>query len=334
MLGGLRRGVKLSIAPTIGQGWLLCRSTALLARVTASAAGHPKSLCLAAGGVVALTLMMTMHERYRRLAQLIRVHAVTMTSRTRSGHVGSCLSMAELIAVLYEGILKADPGNPRWPDRDRFILSKGHAAAGLYPALAEKGFFSREWMESYYCDDGRLSGHANHHVPGVELTTGSLGHGLPVAVGMALAARREGRRHRIFVLMSEGDCNEGATWEAAMLATRHRLGNLVAIVDANGIQALGNVEDIVALEPLPKKFEAFGWSVREIDGHDVGQVESALLAVPFREDTPSVVVARTVKGKGLSDMENTLRAHYRHVPEEKLAKAYQELGVDDALGVQ
>lgn len=242
--------------------------------------------------------------------------------------------MAELIAVLYEGILKVDPANPGWPDRDRFILSKGHAVAGLYGALVEKGFFPREWMETYYRDDGKLSGHANHHVPGVELSTGSLGHGLPVGTGMAIAARRDGRKHRVFVLLSEGDCNEGSTWEAAMLAARHKLDNLVAIVDANGIQALGNVRDILALEPLSRKFEAFGWAVREIDGHDVAQVEEALLGVPFQAGFPSVVVARTVKGKGLKDLENTLRAHYAHVPEEGLAQALHELGVEDALGAQ
>jgi transketolase len=272
-------------------------------------------------------------ERYRRLAQLIRGHAVMMTTRTHSGHVGSCLSMAELVAVLYEGILDVNPEKPQWPGRDRFILSKGHAAAALYGALVEKGFFPREWIDTYYQDGGELSGHISHHVPGVELTTGSLGHGLPVAAGMALAAKRDAREHRIFVLMSEGDCNEGSTWEAAMFAARCRLENLIAIVDANGIQALGRVEEI-GLEPLGEKFAAFGWSVREIDGHDVQQIEGALRAVPFDEDKPSIVIARTVKGKGVKHLENTLDSHYRFVPEEKLNEVYEELGVKDAFTVK
>jgi transketolase len=241
--------------------------------------------------------------------------------------------MADIVAVLYGRILRVDPANPRWPERDRFILSKGHAAAGLYGALVEKGFFPKEWIDTYYGDDGRLSGHISHHVPGAEFSTGSLGHGLPVAAGMALVAKRLKRDYRIFCLMSDGDCNEGSTWEAIMFAAQHGFDNLTAIVDANRIQALGKVSDIIDMEPFARKVEAFGWAVREIDGHDVEQIEKTLLAVPFQKGQPSFVIARTVKGKGVKSIENTVSSHYRCIPDEKLKEVYEELGVSDAFPV-
>jgi transketolase len=270
---------------------------------------------------------------YRRLAQLIRGYAVKMTNCRSSGHVGSSLSMADIVAVLYERILSVDPANPRWADRDRFILSKGHAAAGVYGALVEKSFFPKDWVDTYYGDDGKLCGHISHHVPGVEFSTGSLGHGLPVAAGMALVAKRLKRAHRIFCLMSDGDCNEGSTWEAIMFAAQHGFDNLTAIVDANRIQALGKVADIIDMEPFARKIEAFGWAVREIDGHDYNQIEKALLAVPFRRGRPSFIIARTVKGKGVKSIENTVSSHYRCIPNEKLKEVYAELGVSDAFPV-
>jgi len=272
-------------------------------------------------------------ESYKRLARLIRGYAVKMTNLEHSGHVGSSLSMAELVAVLYEGILRVDPKNPDWPDRDRFILSKGHAAAGVYAALTEKGFFPKEWVDTYYRDDGKLCGHISHHVPGVEFSTGSLGHGLPVAAGMALVAKREKKKHRIFVLMSDGDCNEGSTWEAVMFAAQHHFDNLTAIVDANKVQALGKVRDVIDMEPFAAKLGAFGWAVREIDGHDVKQIEETLQAVPFEKGKPSFVIARTVKGRGVKFLENTVASHYACVPDEKLAEVYEELGVSDAFPV-
>ena len=179
---------------------------------------------------------MSKNDIYRQLALKIRAHAVRMTNLQHSGHLGSSLSMAELIAVFYETVLNVDPKKPDWPDRDRFILSKGHAAAAVYAALAEKGFFPKEWLDTYYCDDGKLCGHISHHVPGVEFSTGSLGHGLPVAAGMAVAARHAGKKHRVFVLMSDGDCNEGSTWEAIMFAAQNKLDNITAVVDNNKIQ--------------------------------------------------------------------------------------------------
>jgi transketolase len=272
-------------------------------------------------------------DRYTQLARLIRGYSVKMTNLEHSGHVGSSLSMAELVAVLYGGILRVDPKNPDWPDRDRFILSKGHAAAGVYAALAERGFFPKDWTDTYYRDEGKLCGHISHHVPGVEFSTGSLGHGLPVAAGMALVAKRLGKKHRIFVLMSDGDSNEGSTWEAIMFAAQHHFDNLTAIVDANKIQALGKVTDVIDMEPFAKKVEMFGWAVREIDGHDVEQIEKTLESVPFEKGKPSFVIARTVKGRGVKRLENTVASHYRCVGDDELAEVYAELGVSDAFPV-
>jgi transketolase len=273
-------------------------------------------------------------KNYRPLAQMIRAHAVMMTNLRHSGHIGSSLSMADLLAVLYESVLRVDPANPRWPERDRFILSKGHAAAGVYAALAEKGFIPKEWLRTYYCDDGKLCGHISHHVPGAEFSTGSLGHGLPVAAGMAVAARRAGKAHRVIVLMSDGDCDEGSTWEAVMFAAQEGLDNLTVIVDYNRVQALGHSKDVIDLEPFQAKVQAFGWAVKEIDGHDFAQIEKGLSRLPFEKGKPSFLIARTVKGKGIASMENTVASHYRCVADDKLADAYKELGVAYEIGVQ
>ena len=271
---------------------------------------------------------MLLAERYRTLATQIRAHCLRMTHGGKSGHVGSMLSMADLLAVLYEKILRVDPANPDWPERDRFILSKGHGGGAVYAVLAEKGFFPKEWLNTYYKDDGKLSGHISHHVPGVEFSTGSLGHGLPVAVGMALAARHVGAKHRIFCLMSDGDCDEGSTWEAIMFAAQHKFDNLIVIVDYNRVQALGHVKDVIELEPFSQKIEAFGWAVLEIDGHNYGQIESALSDLPLQKGKPSFIIARTTKGKGVSWMEDTVSCHYGFVNDEELAKALSELGAD------
>lgn len=249
-------------------------------------------------------------QRYRELAADIRKSCLRMTYNGQSGHSGSMLSMADLIAVLYETVLRVDPKNPKWDERDRFILSKGHAGGAVYVALAQKGFIPREWLDTYYKDNGKLSGHISHHVPGVEFSTGSLGHGLPVATGMALAAKHAGKKHRVFCMLSDGDCDEGSTWEAIMFAAQHKLDNLTAIVDYNRIQALGHVQDVIELEPFAEKIRLFGWNACEIDGHDCAQIEDALTSLPIGEGKPSFVIARTVKGKGVSWMENTVSCHY------------------------
>ena len=267
-------------------------------------------------------------EWYRELARRIRVHCLKMTHGGQSGHVGSMLSMAELLAVLYETILRVRPAEPDWPERDRFILSKGHGGGGVYAVLAEKGFFPKQWLSTYYRDNGKLSGHISHHVPGVEFSTGSLGHGLPVAVGMAIAATRAGGAHRVFCLMSDGDCDEGSTWEATMFAAQHKFDNLTVVVDYNKVQALGFVKDVIELEPFSDKLRACRWSVREIDGHDVEAIDGALQAVPFEPGKPSWIIAHTVKGKGVSFMENTVACHYGSVNDEQLAQALDEIGVD------
>ena len=262
----------------------------------------------------------------RQLATRIREHCLRMTHRGRSGHVGSMLSMAEILAVLYTRVLRVDPQNPHWPDRDRFVLSKGHGGGAVYAVLGELGFFPKEWFEGYYRDEGKLMGHISHHVPGVEFSTGSLGHGLPVAVGMALAARRARKTHRILCLMSDGDCDEGSTWEALLFAAQHRLDNLTVIVDYNRVQALGFSRDILDLEPFARRMEDCHWAVKEADGHDVVAIDRALAQLPFEAGKPSWLICQTVKGKGVSWMENTVSCHYGSVTDEQLAQALKEVG--------
>lgn len=266
-------------------------------------------------------------EQYKELATKIRVHVLRMTNRARSSHVGSSLSMADLLAVLYTTILRVDPKRPDWSERDRFILSKGHGCAGVYAALAERGFFPLEWLDTYCQDGSHLAGHITHSVPGVEASTGSLGHGLPIACGMALAGKRDNLSHRVFAMLSDGECDEGSTWEAVLFAGHHGLSNLTAIVDYNKMQALGAVKDVLDLEPMLDKWQAFGWSVRDVDGHNFEQIEQALLDVPFNPDRPSCVIAHTVKGKGISFMENQLIWHYYSPDAEELSRALAELGV-------
>lgn len=259
-------------------------------------------------------------------AKCLRLTALRMVHEARSAHVGGSFSMAELLAALYGGILRVDPAMPARPDRDRFILSKGHACAAFYAALAERGFFPKEWLETFYRDGGRLAGHATHTgVPGVEFSTGSLGHGLSVATGMALAGKRDGAPWRVFALLSDGECDEGSTWEPALFAPQHRLDNLVAIVDYNKIQSLGRTRDVIDLDPFADKWKAFGWAVREIDGHDSEQVVRTLASVPFEPGRPSCVIAHTVKGKGVSFMEDDLLWHYRNPSADEYAAAVKEL---------
>lgn len=246
------------------------------------------------------------------LARRIRRHAVRMTNLGGSSHVGSVLSMADIVAVLYGAVMRIDPTNPKRADRDRFILSKGHAGAGIYAALAESGFFPIEWLDNHCGDGSVLSGHVSHKgVPGVELSTGSLGHGLSVAAGMAYGAKLDGHTHRAFVLLSDGECDEGSTWEAALFAGHHKLDNLVAIVDYNKIQSLASVKDTLGLEPFADKWNAFGWSVVEVDGHDHGALNRHLSSHPRPDGKPFCVLAHTTKGKGVSFMEHSVLWHYR-----------------------
>ena len=260
------------------------------------------------------------------LARAIRAHALRMVHRANASHIGTCLSIADILAVLYGSVLRIDPQRPDWPERDRFILSKGHGAAIFYAVLAERGFFPVAWLEDYCRDGGRLCGHVTSTgVPGVEVSTGSLGHGLSIASGMALAAKRGGSPARVFVVLSDGELDEGSTWEAVLFAAHHRLDNLVAVVDYNRIQSFGRVAEVLDLDPLADKWRAFRWGVREIDGHDQAAIAAALGAVPLEAGRPSVLVAHTVKGKGVSYMEDKLLYHYRAPRGEDLDKALAEL---------
>jgi transketolase len=268
-----------------------------------------------------------LYSNTQELARKIRIHALRMTNSGGGSHVGAIFSCADILAVLYGATLNVNPDAPADPKRDRFVLSKGHAGGGLYAVLAETGFFPIEKLQTHYKDGSDLSGHVSHQVPGVDLSTGALGHGLSVASGMAYSAALDHKSHRVFCLLSDGECNEGSTWEAILFAAHHGLDNLVAIVDYNGIQGLGRVSDVLELAPFPEKWTSFGWSVREIDGHNHADLTSALQEVPFTPGKPSCVIARTTKGKGVSFMEDTVLWHYRIPQGEEFNAALSELEV-------
>jgi len=260
-----------------------------------------------------------------QLALNARRHALRMTHRANSSHIGSCLSIADILAVLYGEVLRVKPDQPLWPGRDRFILSKGHAAAIVYAVLAERGFFPLAWLDDYACDGSSLTGHVSHYAPGVELSTGSLGHGLSVGCGMALSGKREGQPFRVYVLLSDGELDEGSNWESILFAPHHRLDNLVAIVDYNKIQSFGSVAEVLDLSPLAQKWRSFQWAVREVDGHDHAAMLAALREVPFEADKPTCIIAHTVKGRGVGFMEDQLAWHYRSPNANELAAALAEL---------
>ena len=261
-------------------------------------------------------------------AQRLRAHAVRMVHRSKASHLGSCLSMADIVACLYWDTLRLDPDLPDWAERDRFFLSKGHGAALLYAALAERGFFSVAELEQYCQSGSRLTGHVTSGVPGVEFSSGSLGHALPVGCGVALAAKRDNLPYRSVVLCSDGELDEGSNWEAILFAPQHQLDNLLLVVDYNRIQSFGSVRDVLDLDPLADKFRAFRWAVREVDGHNMEQLVDAFSAFPFDRGRPSVVIANTLKGKGVSFMEDDLAWHYKSPTLEQVTGALQELGVD------
>ncbi|HEX3542536.1 MAG TPA: transketolase [Acidimicrobiales bacterium] len=259
------------------------------------------------------------------LARRVRRHVLDMTHRGNSSHVASALSITDILAVLYASVLRVQPSQPDWPGRDRFVLSKGHAGASVYATLAECGFFDVSRLDDHCRDGSLLSGHVSHKgVPGVELSTGSLGHGLPICAGLALAAKLDDRSSRVFCLLSDGECDEGSVWEAALFAAHNRLSQLCAIIDYNGLQSLGTTEDTIRLEPLAEKWRAFGWSAIEVDGHDHPQLRAVLPAID--PDKPSVVLAHTTKGKGVTFMENSVLWHYRSPQGEDYERACRQLG--------
>jgi transketolase len=243
-----------------------------------------------------------------------------------SGHVGGSLSAADLLAALYFHHLRIRPDQPDWPERDRFVLSKGHANAALAAVLAQAGFFEESLLDTFYGYESPLGMHPDIEVAGVEMSTGGLGHGLSVGVGMALGARLQRRGFRTLVLLGDGELQEGSNWEAAMAAAHFALSNLTAIVDYNKVQQSGDVSGMLGLEPLADKWRAFGWSVREIDGHDMAEIVDALDALPYAPDRPSLLIAHTIKGKGVGFAENTYLWHNNAVTDEVYRKALGELG--------
>ncbi len=262
----------------------------------------------------------------RAAAKEIRKQAVRMSHRSRAAHLGSAMSCADVLAAAYWGVLRVNPKKPDDPARDRFILSKGHAASALFAALALRGFFPVEELERYAEPGCHLEEHPTpHSAPGVEAATGSLGHGLPIGTGMALAARIAGRPTRVFVLMSDGEQNEGSVWEAAMFAGGQKLTNLCAVIDFNRWQATGRSCEVMCLEPLADKWRAFGWNVVEVDGHDVQALAQAMSGLPDPSGRPLAIVAHTVKGKGVSFMEDDNNWHYRAPSDDDLARALAEL---------
>jgi transketolase len=262
----------------------------------------------------------------RAMALEIRRLALRMASAGGSSHIGSVFSCADALAVLYSGILRVDPARPAWEDRDRFILSKGHAGSGIYAALALRGFIDPSLLETHYRDGSLLSGHVSHKgIAGVDVSTGSLGHGLSIGAGLAYAAKVQGRAWRTFVMLSDGECDEGSVWEAAMFAAHHALASLVAIVDYNKIQSLAPVAETLALEPFADKWRAFGWEVSQVDGHDHDAVRAALTPCPAASGRPTCVILDTVKGKGVSFMEHSVLWHYRTPRGDEFASALAEL---------
>lgn len=260
----------------------------------------------------------------KELAWRIRRDSIEMVHISNSSHIGSALSIADIIAVLYNDIMKIYPDNPKNENRDRFILSKGHAGIALYSVLAELGFFNVEELKTYYSNGSCLSGHVSHkYVPGIEFSTGSLGHGVCVAAGIAKAGLINKRAYKVFTIIGDGECDEGSVWEMALFANHFKLSNLVIIIDHNKMQSLGKCEDTLQLLDLSKKWKAFGWETIEIDGHNHEQIKSALLYKSTNK--PVCIVANTTKGKGISFMENNIQWHYKAPQGKDYVNAIKEL---------
>lgn len=248
-----------------------------------------------------------------QLAWLIRRHGVEMTHLSGGGHLGSILSVADIMAVLYADVLRYKSNEPKWKGRDSFILSKGHAGASVYASLAEVGFFPVEELKTHYANGSRLSGHVSHHVPGVEFSTGSLGHGLPVGVGMAYSFKKDRKDNRVFVVLGDGECNEGSVWEAAWFANNFRLNNLIVVVDYNHMQSLDFTDNTLEVVDMVGKWKSFGWDVLEIDGNNHVMLHNAFNKACEKDaiNKPHVIIANTIKGYGISFMENDILWHYR-----------------------
>lgn len=256
----------------------------------------------------------------------IKTRIIQMTHYSRSSHVGSCLSIADILYVLYFRILNVFPQDPAKEERDRFILSKGHGSAALYATLAEKGFFPKDWLERFYVDNGLLPGHLDRDtVPGIEVSSGSLGHGLSIGIGMAISNRQKGNPGRVYLLLGDGECNEGSVWEGVMLAATLKIDNLTAIVDFNKLQGFGCTNDVIDQSNMAERWRCFGWETYELDGHDQEELERVLLLPQLG---PKAVIAHTTKGKGVSFMENKLEWHYMSPDAQQCKDALHELERD------
>ncbi len=268
-----------------------------------------------------------MTETDRVTPNRIRRIVLEQSKRANVGHIGSALSIAEIIAALYDGILHVT--DPADPDRDRFILSKGHAALALYAALSLKGWIDNDELATY-CENGSLLGvHPERELKGIDFSTGSLGHGLSMGAGSALASRLQGSSRRVFVLVSDAECNEGSLWEAVMFASHHGLANLVVIIDLNGQQALGYTDEVLSLAPMADRWKAFGWDTHTINGHDVDEMKRTVAALDTTQGPPHVLIARTVFGKGVSYMEGQIKWHYWPMTDEEYRQAMAEIGAEE-----
>ncbi|MDD5568192.1 MAG: transketolase [Candidatus Omnitrophica bacterium] len=258
-------------------------------------------------------------------AKLIRRLIIRMIAKAGSGHPGGSLSATDLITALFFSVLNHDPKNPKWPDRDRFHMSKGHCCPLWYAVLAESGYFPKETLMTLREFGSLLQGHPDRRTPGVEVSSGSLGQGLSVALGMSLASKADNKDYRIYVLLGDGEIQEGNIWEAAMAASHYKCGNICAILDYNGFQIDGATKDVMSLEPIADKWKAFGWHTIEIDGHNMRQILDAYAQARTIRDKPAIIIARTIKGKGVSFMENTVEFHGRAPTQEEAEKALKEL---------
>lgn len=265
-------------------------------------------------------------KEYEKIANNIRKQILSMLYKTKSPHIGSSFSCVETLVALYYNIMSISPENVNNPCRDRFIFSKGHACPALYSVLSEKGFIKKDVFAGFAVDGGTLEHHPTINCKwGIEFSSGSLGHGLSVAAGMAYAAKKDNKKYKIYALLSDGELNEGSTWEPIMFSAQHKLNNLVTIVDYNKMQALGFTKDIIDLDPLAKKWELFGWEAKEVDGHSFEQIIDAFETFDYKSYKPKVIIAHTIKGKGVSFMENNLLWHYRPPNKEEYEKAIKEL---------
>lgn len=265
-------------------------------------------------------------QEIKDFAKAIRRISVQLAYKTRTSHTGGTMSQADILAVLYSGVMNITPETMDVPSRDRFIQSKGHCCASYYAALALRGFMSYDELMSHYCMNGsKYFEHVSHKLPGVELSTGSLGHGLPVACGMALGAKRSGINNDVYIIIGDGEINEGSNWEAIMFAAHNNLDNLCVILDKNQMQALGDTKDVLCLDPMPEKLKAFQWNVIDIDGHDIQQILKAFDNFKRTAGKPTIIIANTIKGKGVSYMEHNLKFHYSAPNDEEYKIAMEEL---------